>query len=79
MSITFPISICFILIGVILGIIFVTIKNKFITIGGVIEVDNQSNLCKVHITSTELSNLKTKKVMFKVVHNIDLSREEQLL
>lgn len=68
-----------IIIGVILSIIFINIKNRYSIITGVIEVDIQSNLCKFHITSSELSNLKTKKAMFKVIHNVDLSREEQIL
>lgn len=83
MLITFPMTIIWWLLGVIAGIsfaiIFYAIKNKRTVIGGVIEVDIQSNLCKFHVTSTELSNLKTKKVMFKVIHNVDLSREEQIL
>lgn len=57
-----------IIIGIALSIIFINIRNRNATIAGIIEVDIQSNLCKFHITSTELSNLKTKKAMFKVVH-----------
>lgn len=57
-----------IIIGIALSVIFINIRNRNATVAGIIEVDNQSNLCKFHITSTELSNLKTKKAMFKVVH-----------
>ena len=57
-----------IIAGIALSVIFVNIKNRHLKITGLIEVDIQSNLCKFHIDSTELSNLKTKKVLFKVVH-----------
>lgn len=72
MSFTLPISLYYWILGIIAGIalsiIFINIKNRHSKIAGVIEVDIQSNLCKFHITSTELSDLKTKKVMFKVIH-----------
>ena len=57
-----------IIIGIALSMVFINIRNRNATVAGIIEVDIQSNLCKFHITSTELSNLKTKKAMFKVVH-----------
>lgn len=57
-----------IIIGIALSVIFINIRNRNATVAGIIEVDIQSNLCKFHITSTELSNLKTKKAVFKVVH-----------
>lgn len=83
MSFSLPISIYYWFLGVIAGIsltvIFMYFKNKHSKIAGLIEVDIQSNLCKFHITSTELSDLKTKKAMFNVVHGVDLSREEQIL
>ena len=67
-----PISIYYWMLGIIAGIAlsisFINIKNRKSIVAGIIEVDIQSNLCKFHITSTELSNLKTKKAMFKVVH-----------
>lgn len=68
--------------GILGGILGATITNlvyKHIYVAGLIEVDDRSNLCKVHVTSTELANKKTKKVLFNVVHNVDLSREEQIL
>ena len=67
-----PISIYYwmlvIIAGIALSISFINIKNRKSIVAGIIEVDIQSNLCKFHIDSTELSNLKTKKVLFKVVH-----------
>jgi len=54
--------------GIASSIIFIRIKNRHSKVTGLIEVDIQSNLCKVHIASTDLSNLKTKKAVFNVVH-----------
>jgi uncharacterized membrane-anchored protein YhcB (DUF1043 family) len=83
MTFILPVTILYLLLGIIIGIfisiIFIHFKNKYSKVAGLIEVDIQSNLCKFQITSTELSDLKTKKAMFKVVHDVDLSREEQIL
>jgi hypothetical protein len=83
MSFTLPMSVIYWFFGFLMGIsfaiIFSYLKNKYLKTAGVIEVDIQSNLCRFHITSMELSNLKTKKVIFRVVHNVNLSREEQRL
>ena len=83
MSFGLPVTVIYWLLGVIAGIsisvIFTYFKNRHSKIAGLIEVDIQSNLCKFQITSTELANQKTKKVLFNVVHNVDLSREEQIL
>lgn len=83
MSFSLPVTVICWLLGVVAGIsisvIFTYFKNRHSKIAGLIEVDDQSNLCKVHVTSTELANQKTKKVLFNVVHNVDLSREEQIL
>ena len=67
-----PISIYYWMLGIIAGIAlsisFINIKNRKSTVADIIEIDIQNNLCKFNIYSTELSNLKTKKVLFKVVH-----------
>lgn len=72
MTFNLPVTLIYWLLGIIAGIsltiIFLHYKNKNSKIAGLIEVDVQSNLCKFHVTSTELSDLKTKKVMFKVMH-----------
>lgn len=57
-----------IIVGIALSVIFVNIKNRHLKITGLIEVDIQSNLCKFHINGPELSNIKTKKVIFNVIH-----------
>lgn len=68
-----------IILGMILSIIYNIIKSYFNKPLGVIEVDIQSNLCKFRITSGKLSDKHTKKAVFIVKHDIDLSREEHIL
>lgn len=65
--------------GIIVGILIMTIINIRKTIYGIIDVDTKTGMCRVHISSSELSNPKCKKVMFKINHDADISREEQSL
>lgn len=60
------------LIGIIIGIIFMVLKNKIKQTQGIIQVDEKKNLCRILVTSADLSNFKCKKVLFKVEHNIDI-------
>ena len=62
-----------IILGIVISIIFKS-KNK---IYGVIEVDHNTDMCKVHITSDELSNPNSKKAIFVIDHDGKISREEQ--
>lgn len=68
--------ICFIGGVVISTIVHIAINRK---IYGVIDVDHKNNLCVARVTSNDLAERRPKKVMFKVNHNANLSREEQLL
>lgn len=83
MEIVIPITFYYWMLGLVCGvscsIIYCNIKKRHEKIAGVIAVDNQSNLCKFHIESNDLSDSRTKKVTFNVVHGVDLSREEQSL
>lgn len=58
--------------GLLIGIIWCSIINfiasKRKKIYGYINVDTSKNLCEVHITSSELSDEKTKEVLFRVNH-----------
>lgn len=65
--------------GSIITIIFFIIKNRNNKFAGTIEVDDRNNLSKFHITTTKLSDTKTKIAIFDVRHGVDLSREEQTL
>lgn len=61
--------------GFIISIIFKTRSKTY----GVIEVDHNTQQCKFRITSADLSNRGTKKAIFKVNHDVQISREEQIL
>ena len=63
--------------GVIVGTVVTTIFKNSKRTCGIIEVDHSNNLCKVHITSAELSDRKTKKAIFKIDHEANISQEEQ--
>lgn len=65
--------------GVIGGFVLAKITGRHSKIYGVIDVDHQNELCKVHITSAELSDRRSKKAVFKINHDVVLSREEQIL
>lgn len=63
--------------GIVILLIFLMIRNRYNRVAGIMEVDEKNNLCKIIVTSKELSNIKTKIAIFKIEHNVDLSREEQ--
>lgn len=63
--------------GVVLStIVYISINRKTY---GIIEVDHKNNLCVARVTSNDLAERRPKKVMFKVNHNANLSREEHML
>ena len=65
--------------GVLLGVIITKAIDMFTKIHGVIHIDHKTELCKFDVTSAELANLKTKKVIFTVNHNARISQEEHML
>lgn len=65
--------------GALAGVIIGRLIEKRNKIHGVIDVDHHTNQCKIRITSEELANPKTKKVIFAVNHDAVISREEQIL
>ena len=65
--------------GVLAGSILTNLLGRRNKICGIIDVDRHNNLCKIHITSDELSNIKNKKVIFTINHDAIISREEQTL
>ena len=69
----------FLIGGVLVGAVFTFIFTDMNKTHGVIQVDHNINACKILLTSDELSNLKSKKAIFKIDHKADLSREEQIL
>lgn len=79
-----PIYGFYVTIGVIIGCLITSLilfifnrKNR--EIAGVIEVDEYTKICKFHITTLLLEDPNTKQATFTVIHNVDLSREEQSL
>lgn len=65
--------------GVILGIVFMTIRSKRERIHGIVHVDHNTEQCVFNVTSSELSNRKKKIVVFMINHDAEISREEQAL
>lgn len=65
--------------GIIIGIAVGKGIDSISKIYGIIEIDEQTQMCKVKITSSELGNLKTKKAMFKIIHGSRISRDDHLL
>lgn len=70
-------EILLIIIGVIIGIIFEKIMTAMITEIGTIDVDHVTGLCKLNVTSDQINKTSTKRVVFTVNHDAQISREEQ--
>ena len=62
--------------GFIGGFIFAAIKDWLHGTVGIIEVDHNTEQCKIRMTSNDLTNRKIKKAIFKVSHDARISREE---
>lgn len=65
--------------GAIIGIIASKWLENHTKTHGVIDVDHNTEQCTFRITSTELSDRKTKKAVFVINHDARISREEQSL
>ena len=65
--------------GVVIGSVITAIIKDRNKICGVIDVDHNNVMCKIRITSDELSNRRTKRAVFKINHDAKISREEQIL
>lgn len=62
--------------GVVIGIVLTMIFKRRYKTYGIIEVDHQSELCKVRLTSNELQDRKTTKVIFDVKHDATIISDE---
>lgn len=69
----------FLILGILLGSIITYFINISKSSYGFIDVDHKTNMCNVHVTSDELADRKNKKVIFKINHDANISREEQIL
>ena len=70
-------SFIFLAIGFALGCIVTLLINSRCKIYGVIEVDHNTEQCRFRITSDELSDRRSKKAVFVINHDVEISREEQ--
>lgn len=65
--------------GAIAGSIITVIFKGHNKTYGVIDVDHNLEVCFINVTSQDLMERKTKKAVFEINHNADLSRKEQSL
>ena len=66
-------------IGAVIGSVIEKLMKKHTKTHGVIDVDHNTEQCKIRITSAELSDRRTKKAIFTINHDAKISREEQVL
>ena len=57
------------LLGFVVGITLFKIISLLTSAAGIISVDHESGLCRVFISSEDLSNRSCKKAVFKVEHD----------
>ena len=65
--------------GALFGIAIAFIFRKKDEIHGIIEVDHKTELVRFLIASDGLSDIRTKKAVFEIKHDGQISREEQSL
>ena len=65
--------------GVFLGIVLTKIFNREPTAYGVIDVEEESGLCRFRINDDKLIDKRVKKATFIVNHDAIISRDEQSL
>ena len=68
------------LIGIAIGIILKAIFTPKIPgdVYGQIDVEEESGLCRVRVTG-DVADPKLKRAIFKINHNVDISRDKQSL
>lgn len=69
----------FFLGGIIVGIVFMIIKQRNEKIHGIVHVDHKTESCIFSITSDQLTDRKKKTAVFIINHNAEISREEHPL
>lgn len=69
----------FLLIGFLTGVVAFSIIKRKNEIHGNIDIDNVTGLCRFKITSNKLADPHKKYAIFKINHNAEISRDEQLL
>lgn len=66
-------------LGYLVYFIFSTIYKIIHYASGHVDVDPNTEQCRVHLNPADLSNKKIKKVILKINHNQDISREDHSL
>lgn len=61
--------------GLLIGILVMKIMRNKERIHGVIDIDHNTEQCKFHITSFEMSNRKKKIAVFYINHDANISQE----
>lgn len=69
------VPIIFFVLGFIIGRILIKIANNRIQVTGVVQIDHQSGLCRFRVENETLSDLKCKKVVFRVDHNAIINED----
>ena len=63
--------------GMILGIVLMKILNRESGVYGVIDIEEESGLCRFRIEDYGLVDKKVKKAIFIINHDVKISRDEQ--
>ena len=70
----------FLVIGIIFGFAISFIFKRKNKIYGTIDIENETGLCRFRIDKTNnLTEPTIKYAVFKVNHNVNISRDEQVL
>lgn len=71
------------ILGIVLSFIFGCVFQIIYSLRyygyGNIDVDSETQQCRVHLNPADLGNSKIKKVILRVNHNVSITREEHTL
>ena len=66
-------------IGFTIGFIFCLIFKRREYVYGQVDIDSITGLCRFRISSDKIADPRKKHAIFKINHNVDISRDEQWL
>lgn len=69
------VPIIFFVLGFIIGQILIKISVGKERVTGVVQIDHSSGLCRFRVEDETLSDLKCKKVVFRVDHNAIINED----
>lgn len=69
----------FFLVGIVVGIVFMIIRQRTEIIHGIVHVDHETESCSFSLISNQLADRKKKKAVFLINHDAQISREKQSL